>query len=156
MGDHVVVPAKGYVQHMTVNGAVTVFGRLGPFPFGTYLEKVDLVITNVPSADVLFFKITMGTSSEATLVGLNAGRSLINRSTTSSASQNEMIVRPNAETVNISIPVGVRVGTGPRYVIISVASTEAATISEIQAMSVSKRIIKMKKAENDEEAKEAA
>jgi len=127
MSDKVVIPAQGWTQFLIVPAQLAMNGILGPFPVGSIIERVDVVITPV-GTDTINIMAVLGSSSSATTQGFQSGRSLVQRSP--STNLNVPVLRFSGIVgvpINASIPVGIEVKSGTQYILVrSVSETAAA------------------------------
>ncbi len=125
MADKVVIPAQGWTQFLIVPAELAMNGILGPFPVGSIIERIDVVITPVGS-DVIKIMAVLGSSGTATTQGFQSGRSLIQRSP--STNLNVPVVRYQgivAIPITTSIPVGIEVKSGTQYILVRAVSEAA-------------------------------
>jgi len=112
------VPGRGWC--CTVRGApgTVYYGVLGPFAEGTYLRRVTLQVGG-DAVQVAEIGVVLGASGEPSQVAYEAGRTLVERSTSYNFGS-PSIVLDVAVGLNPKIVLwpGVRISSGARYCIV--------------------------------------
>lgn len=121
----ILVPGQGFVFAAREVIQETEWGLLGPFSEGSFLRRLR-VFWHAEGATVLTFRAALGSSSEATLVGIEAGISLVHRANAPGSSPPSAGFAVYSEQGGwFELPVGVRIGPGAKYVIVALTSALA-------------------------------
>ena len=131
------IPGPGLVGHQDSLSGTREFIVLGPMPVDSVVGTLRIAIScsGAASIQIIAVAAAIGSSHEATLVALNAGRSLIRFS-------NVRTVGPQSVTFGfaaaggerrLDVPVGILIKGGPQWIIVGAMASIATSNSGIVA-----------------------
>lgn len=123
------IPGPGMVGHEDGILSTRTFLVLGPIPGGSVVDIVRVAVScsGAASTQVILVAAAIGSSSEASQVALNAGRSLIRFSDIRTLGPGTVSfgIGTTGGERRLEIPVGILIKGGPQWVVVGVQSSIA-------------------------------
>ena len=119
------VPGPGFSSHAQTGDISVLYRGLGPFPQGSIVEEVGVVI-NVGAGQTVRIAPTLSMSRDESATGLAAGRPICQHTIRLiGATPAVEMIFPAAGMLALTFPVGVLVHGGPSYVVFGWQTTGA-------------------------------
>ena len=118
-----IVPGPGFVAVFNDINDTADFVVLGPIPVGSFLERVEARLSGAerPARYTGDVALSLGASSEASAVALNAGQDLIDVSNLRTLGQNTIrfqFANTGGER-SVVVPVGIEIKGGPKWLVVA-------------------------------------